>query len=895
MLVNHNSATSELTSLATATSTMRRSCNFCRSRKIRCSGATICSACSERNVDCVYVREASKGRPKGPGFKASSRSTAQDSIDPVRAEALSASAGSSAFNLQSGSSIASPKVNANRPANSNRTARKLSTASEENNNTVVAELEDMFDENFKDAGLTANNPFQESLAAFHRTFHNDPTSTMDSILGFSVADRQHRTIRYEQLLSTMTQELVEMLSLRFGSLGCYRLDDASARFYAISLANDETPTMFDFKTPENPSPLDNFDSHRTIQMIEVWFSVHPLSNIISKTLFLQSYKGNTHDPSLLALILADASYMHEKEAAGASKETLFRWAAAQLRDRPAHDCNLSTVQVLMLLGWHELCLAQARRATCYLGYAGRMVSRLQTNLLEAPETGRSQINGIDVAEVEAELVRNIYWLTFSITLWSFMQIDRPYPQLLPTLLPTEFPPVDESSSAVVRLEVISDNVSTLAKQSRMIQELWPLSHVASTTAHIYALLPREQDADEISQSVSWQSRPLHQLRRLLRLNQNMSSLCKDVRKVLANAVEVLEVKVENASSKALVLAAYHTTMIHLLFPRLNSPEDRVLVSEELLTDFCTSGKSLLKLFSVIDADQDSSHLIARMRSSTFADVFVLGLDVCGRAIEYFHSRSREGSPLERENIASKTPDVVSIASQMHRISKTETLLTAKNLRLVKKNLKRVKSLFNSASVPHEPTSSSLTNDETAKFFGSGSSTLSPTPTTSAALSNGTQSIPEMDLDAQAQSSSPYKFDALPAELWTSSATYDMLSGIDFPTLNSFGHEADGTNHDDGGNVNVSAILNLHGSVNNDSRGPPEGTTVPIPQNVLAGSLQGQEDMVPRDTARTAMDFGRNISGLYDVDMDRGFSDVSPLGVGDSWPLEGRPPTGGEPS
>ena len=755
----------------------------------------------------MYVREASKGRPKGPSFKASSRSTAQDGIDPVRAEALSASAGSSAFNLQSGSSIFSPKVNTNKPANSNRTARKLSTASEESNSTVVADLEDMFDEIFKDAEIIANNPFQESLAAFHRTFSNDPTSTLESILGFSVADRQHRTICYEQLLCTMTQELVEMLSVRFGSLGCYRLDDVSARFYAISLANDETPAMFDFSTPENPSPLGDFDSHRTIQMIEVWFSVHPLSNIISKTLFLRSYRCNTHDRSLLAVMLADASYMYEKEATGVSNEALFRWAAAQLRDRPADDCDLSTVQVLMLLGWHELCLAQARRATCYLGYAGRMISRLQANLLEAPETGRSQINGVDVAEVEAELVRNIYWLTFSITLWSFMQIDRPYSQLLPTLLLTEFPPVDESSSAVVRLEVICNNVSTLAKQSRMIQELWPLSHVASTIAHIYALLPREQDADEISQSVSWQSRPLHQLRRLLSLNPKMSSLCKDVRKVLVNAVEVLEVKVENASSKALVLAAYHTTIIHLLFPRLNCPEDRVFVSEELLEDFCTSGKSLLELFSIVDADQDSSHLIARMRSSTFADVFVLGLDVCGRAIEYFHSRSREGSALERENIASKTADIVSIACHMHRISKTETLITAKNLRLVKKKLKKVKLLFSSAGVLHDPTRSSSMNDETAKFFDSGSSTLSPTPTMSAAFSKGTQSVPEMDLDAQVQGLSPYNFDALPAELWPSSAPYDMLSSVDLQALSSFGQETDGSTHDCG-NQSVDAILNI---------------------------------------------------------------------------------------
>ena len=770
----------------------------------------------------------------------------------------------------------------------------MSTASEESNNTIAADLENMFDENFKDVGLTADNPFQESLAAFHRTFSNDPTSTMDSVLGFSVADREHRTISYEQLLCTMTQELVEMLSTRFGSLGCYRLDDASARFYAISLANDETPTMFQSTTTEKPDPLVDFDSHRTVQMIEVWFSIHPLSNIISKTLFLEKYRSNTHDSSLLAVMLADASYMHEKEATGVTKETLFRWAAAQLRDRPAHDCDLSSVQLLMLLGWHELCLAQARRATCYLGYAGRMISRLQTNLIEAPETGRSQINGIDVAEVEAELVRNIYWLTFSITLWSFMQIDRPYPQLLPDMLPTEFPPVDESSSAVVKLEIVSDNVSTLAKQSRMIQELWPLSHVASTTAHIYALLPREQDANEISQSISWQSRPLHQLRRLLNLNQNISNLCKDIRKVLMNAIEVLEVKVDNISSKALVLAAYHTTIIHLLFPHLKSIEDRVLVSEELLTDFCTSSKSLLELFSVVDTDHDSSHLIAQMRSSTFADVFVLGLDACGRAIEYFYSQSQEGSALERENIARKTMDIVSIASHMHKISKSEILLTAKNLRLVKKKLKKVKLLFNLANPPHDAASSSSAHDETVKFLDSGSSTLSPTPTTNIAFPKGTQSIPELNLDAQVQGLSPYNFDALLPELWPNSAPYDMLSGGDIQGLSHFGREPDRSAHDHN-NENVGAVLGLPSNPTKDPACSTERTTHPTPQNALAGHLQGHNEMAPSEVATGAMNLGASFPGLYDVEMDRDFSDLGPLGVNDSWPLGGQPPTGGKSS
>ena len=43
---------------------IRKSCYFCRSRKIRCSGGHVCTACRARNSGCVYGREGSKGRPR---------------------------------------------------------------------------------------------------------------------------------------------------------------------------------------------------------------------------------------------------------------------------------------------------------------------------------------------------------------------------------------------------------------------------------------------------------------------------------------------------------------------------------------------------------------------------------------------------------------------------------------------------------------------------------------------------------------------------------------------------------------------------------------------------------------------------------------------------------------
>lgn len=796
------------------------------------------------------MREASKGRPRGSLTKNSSRTQPRNDDDPTRSKSSLPAVESSASSSYFVSDHDPPERRYSTPS-------RLTMASDESSDTLASDLTDMFDEDFRYATLTKSNAFQESLAAFHRQVSHNPTSTLESLLGAAVEDTPRRSISYAQLLYTVTQGLVEMLAVRFGNLGCYQLKDSSARFYAVSLANDDTPTMFEADVAEEVNPLDTFDRHRTVQMIEVWFSVHPLAIIVSKTLFLRSYSSNTHDPLLLAVMLADASYVHEDDATRGHREALFRWTTARLHDRPATECGLSTVQMLMILGWHELCIAHARRATCLLGYAGRIITRLQAKNVQTPETGLRQVNGIDIARVEAELVRNIYWLTFSITLWSFMQIDQPYPQLLPPTVPTEFPPMDESSSAVVQLDVASKNVSTLAKQADMIHELWPLSHVASTTAHIYALLPRRQDADEAACSESWQSQPHHQLRLLLSVEQNISVLCINIRKVLVNAVKVLEVKVENALSKALVLTAYHTTIIHLLFPRLDSPTDQTIVSEELLTDFCVSAQSLLELFSIVDAEHDTDHLITRIRSSTFADVFVLGLDVCSRAIEYFLTRLHCGSALEVENVNRTMAKLMSIASDMHAISKSETLLTAKNVRLVKKRLKRVKLQLHSPGTPH----------------GSGSS----------CSAEKQPSGPLTPLDALISGLPPFEPNTPLPDLWPSAAPME-LGSMPYDVFS-----ADGIHRF--GQAGLMEDLDMHEFDNGDAGTRLSRSKMPtaLPSHHYpASAQQGQDDPA------MVLDHhvpSEHIPGLENVGINMDIAGLGFGGVGESGrALAGRPPT-----
>ncbi|KAI9802516.1 MAG: hypothetical protein M1833_001588 [Piccolia ochrophora] len=567
--------------------------------------------------------------------------------------------------------------------------------------SVASELETMFTHNFSNERIGVSmNTYQHALSDIDRRLRDGQLQAARRPFENRTPDCRGLMMSYDATIPLLTQELVEMVSVKFGRLGCHHLGDSDAQFYVESLAFDATPSMFEPSTP-GADPLSEFDDHRTLQMIDVWFSMHPLSTIISKTLLLREYRSGTHDEILLATILADATYVHDVNEANPQSDRLFRYAAARLFSRPVHSCSLSTAQALVLLGWHELCLGRARRATCFLGYACRIVSKLVASIAEAPTTGLSRINGIDVGKVEAELMGNVYWITFSITLWSFMQFDQSFADLLPLNLPVDFPPVDEGSSSVAQLDIVSDNVSTLQAQAKMIRQMWPLSHVASTLGHIYALFPqnaRSHDADPLA----WQARPVHQLRQLFTPHQDIAVLCVRIRAILADAADALKGQSGVLSSRAYILMAYHTLLIHLLFPRAAGGRNEESITNETLVTFITSARALLDIFSQVESQIDSNPMLPERGSSVITNILTLALDAAGRAMDHFHTKAEQGYSAEQHLLSSRRPDLLHLATDLQSLSKSEKLSSARRLRIVKKKLKQNRSLFEQLNPNQSP-------------------------------------------------------------------------------------------------------------------------------------------------------------------------------------------------
>lgn len=664
---------------------MRRSCQFCRSRKIRCSGHNICTACSERRLDCVYGAESGKGRPRGSVSKNLSRPSRKSPPE-------SSGPGDVPIAPQPSDKSVSKVPRTPTPAEPVHSGGMTSPGDDrsQSQRTMGSELIHMFDENFGGEDGPKTNVYQNALSSFNRRLGKDPASMLNTLVGGNLANMGDQCIMsYDGLLSFMTLELVEMVCGRFGSLGCHNSDDPRKRFYILSLARDHTPAMFESAMPKH-DPLAGLDDHRILQMIEIWFSVHPLSTIISKTLLLRDIRTNNHDPCLLAVILADAGHAQSGHAELVDVDALFAFAAVKLYERPASAWTISTAQALLLFGWHELCVGHARRATCYIGYAGRISTKLNIDLSKKSLSGQGQINGVDIGAVETELVQNIYWMAFAITLWSFMQMDQPFSFLLPKNIPTAFPSMDESTSALIKLDIASNNISTLQGEAKALRELWPLSHITSTIAHIYALYPRHQDPNEPSSADSWQNRPIHQLRQLLNVHQDVSALCSKLIYVLLDAIKSLDGQVRAPSSKTVIVIAYHTMIIHMLFPRQEF-NSSVVVTEAIIEEFCKSAQALLDIGVSIEAPPETANLlVAGLQASTVTDTFALGLEVSGRAMKYLERRLLEGSLAERELVYQRRPELYRFANVMHSLIQGETVRKAKRFQVVKRTLKQAK-------------------------------------------------------------------------------------------------------------------------------------------------------------------------------------------------------------
>lgn len=410
---------------------MRRSCQYCRARKVRCSGQTICDMCRQRGKVCVYDAETLRGRRR------CSISMARDFQDNFECEKPELSL-QSPFQLWPKGSISMP----------------------------IGQLPNQ--DCFPDcSGIIRSLPHIATIGGkLERIFDQTMTTRLE---GPTVATRSDHP-RETSLLYYVAPDMLEILLLRLGHLTCWP-EDQRASSYATSFAQDDTGTMFDLEVLIL-NPLTTLDSAWMIQLIDIWYSVHPLSILISKTLLLRSIQDGLHDQALLAIILSEAISTFSGHVVESSRSSLLEksralvtWSTAKVAALPVNTSDISTARTLLLLGWHYLHHSQYRRAASYIELAAQIIKDLRRCLSAAPANScRINVNGFNVVDIEHEVLHNIYWATFSLQLWVVMQMGYgPSQTHLLNDIATIYPPVDEFSSLVTKLDIASGNGKIIAQ------------------------------------------------------------------------------------------------------------------------------------------------------------------------------------------------------------------------------------------------------------------------------------------------------------------------------------------------------------------------------------------------------------------------------------------------
>lgn len=642
----------------------------------------MCTACRARNMDCVYGREGSKGRPRGSKpASVSSKAALQKELPTATSPDYPRDQG------HDDEATLSSLLHFPLHLQSSRLwdTRVTTDFSDSPGDLLVGTaLEDIFRRKLQgDLGsVQANELAGQSLmsesALQSPARHQGILDTKKE----SIAEVLFGSISKSSPLLSLSQDLVMLVSKRLGSLGSFQQEDTPTCFVSSVRTQNKNFAMFEGDTEPEKPPM--YSDHQLSQLIELWVFHHPLSFIVSKTLLFHSYRSETHDQSLVAVVLGGAC-LALGDAESMQGQRFFEWAEKDLRRREVRSPSMSTVQILILLGWHKLCGSDARRAFCYIEMARIALQDIRHRRDDTPLTNVDRINGIHVGNVELELCLRMYWVIFALDLWAAMQMDVSFDVQTGPVTDVKLPPLEKHASAVYILDEKSGNSAALMEQENVMQELWSLSHVASTIGHIYALYPHQAAAVPTSPLGGWESKIIPRLRQLANGSRNFSAVSQSVRYILSDGINAIEAQMGSRSSESFVLSAYRILIIQLLFPRSETDVSFEIFADAIYDDvmyFVGAFKNHAETLTRPPSDSSAKGL-----GSAESSLLVLGLDTCSRALYRLHISLKLNRPVSEGWSAIRRDELTQLAKELRRICKYPRLHNASTLPLVKKHLK----------------------------------------------------------------------------------------------------------------------------------------------------------------------------------------------------------------
>lgn len=586
-------------------------------------------------------------------------------------------------------------------------------------------------DDIEDVATTLDRTFFENFASSHNASQRSAPRSQPEGIAAQTAQTQ---AKYSSILSLLSHDLVSLSTNQLGSLGCCHLEERGPSFFFSGIDRDDTQTMFDGVAPAT-NPVTEYGQRQQTQLIDVWYSSHPLAFLINKTLLLRELRDGTHDEILLAAMLADANFTIGSETTNTRGKALLQYATSQLRHRPLQTTknsgvatdsgtvvysgistrifsNISTVQALMLLGWNAMGSGHFRRAINYIQLAGQLATDLKEQVTSTDGMQlSSRINGIDVYDVEKELIDYLYWTTYSLTLWVYMQTGRGHFAASPTVLTTIFIPQTEESSSSIQLDLVSENVNTVQKQKSSIREMWALAHVTTSVAHGCGFHPLQQRNPML----------------------NAVQRCRETNSFLMESIHELSKQGSDVSSASFVSLVYHTLAIQLLFP---AQADDFIVTD-MVDRLCYSIEEIMQIFGHASRLPEDPLASATSMRSSLPSAFGMALDTCSRALHMINAKRATGAMMHAfSSVQVYGPTLEAMASRLYSMSKDDFLDQRSSLRSTRKQLKASMRAFN----PHRSAGSvhSSSGSEGVSSPPQASSGLSPDSGRSAATT------PEMD-------------------------------------------------------------------------------------------------------------------------------------------------------
>ncbi|KAJ5621604.1 hypothetical protein N7528_006387 [Penicillium herquei] len=469
----------------------------------------------------------------------------------------------------------------------------------------------------------------------------------------------------------------------------------------------------------SPSPsvdlghLAEYSSHLLAQLIDIWFTHHPMCILLSKSLLLSDLHTNSAKPVLIAVLLADAHEFTKDHDAREQADKLLDWAIRKLQFLKPNAPDLTIAQAIIMIAWRQICWGQVRRAVCCVAYAGRITTQLKHQIHHAPILEQTHINGVDRGAVEAEMIQSLWWQTFCLCVWSFIQMNIEFNDLLPARLMQKLPPANEGESALLKLDRITGNIITKNAQTSSLQSVWLLAHTGSLAAYLYALYPKRGTGAFPSSSISnsWQNQILARLNDLVDRERGLAGICKDAREAIHDMVVCVNTNTQDNPAGHWLLVMYHTVSIHLLFPRpklvslthqdtreddnterksMTALEGSLTLTNglelETFTGLETTLQGLITLFPHVQATC-SSDKASRTAPAAFLHSYILGIDAVGRSLMQVLLAYNGVSLLHQQLLQEFIPRFLSCATALHELFNHDTLLRDHRWRLVKRQLK----------------------------------------------------------------------------------------------------------------------------------------------------------------------------------------------------------------